>query len=268
MNFLVGSLAGLVKNLKCKAETTVSNQEDALSKYFPNTKHLFGNFQNCSDDDFNLLLRKGVFPYSYITSLERLNEHELPSKDCFYNDLTMEHIEDSEYIHAKKVWNAFRCFTMKDYQELYMRLDVALLADVFENFRGNSLRHYQLDPTHFSTAPSLNWHACLKKTKVNLQLVTYLEISLFIDEGLVGGVSMARNPHLSPNNEEVPGYNESEEKKWLLLLDCNNQYGWAMSQSLPNGGFSWVEDIGKFNKEFILNIKDDESTGYYLEVDL
>lgn len=73
LNFLVGSLTGLIKNLKCKAETIVSNQEDALSKYFPNTKRLFRNFQNCSDD-FNLLLRKGVFPYSYITSLERLNE--------------------------------------------------------------------------------------------------------------------------------------------------------------------------------------------------
>ena len=74
LNFLVGSLTGLIKNLKCKAETIVSNQEDALSKYFPNTKHLFRNFQNCYDDDFNLLLRKGVFPYSNITSHERLNE--------------------------------------------------------------------------------------------------------------------------------------------------------------------------------------------------
>ena len=173
----------------------------------------------------------------------------------------MEHIEESEYKHAKQVWNAFRCSTMKDYKELYMRLDAALLADDFENFRGNSLRHYQLDPTHFCIAP--RWHAC---QKINLQLVSDPDISLFIDEGLLGGVSMVRNPHLFANNEEVPGYNESEEKKWLLSLDCNNQYCWVLSQSLPTGGFPWVDDINKFNKESILNIKNDESTGYYLEL--
>ena len=115
----------------------------------------------------------------------------------------MEHIEESEYKYAKQVWNAFRCSTMKDYQELYMHLDAALLADVLENFRGNSLRHYKLDPTYFCTAPS--WHAC---QKINLQLVTDPDISLFIDEGRLEGVSMARNPHLFANNEEVPGYNE------------------------------------------------------------
>ena len=271
LNFLTSSLENLVKNLKSKCDfMTSKGEEDTTSKYFPNTKLLFkglasGKFK---DDDFNLLLRKGVFPYTYISSLETLQEEKLPSIDHFFNDLTQEHIDESDYVHAKKVWDTFNCSTMKDYQELYMRLDVSLLCDVFENFRRNSMQYYGLDPTHFCTAPSLSWDACLKKTKVNLQLVTDPDISLFIDEGLLGGVSMARNPHLSANNEELPDYDATEEKTWLLLVDCNNQYGWAMSQPLPTGGFSWVEDTSKFTAQFISNLRDDETIGFYLEVDL
>jgi len=52
-----------------------------------------------------LLSRKGVYPYRYMTSFDRFNEQTLPSKASFYNDLDEKHISEEDYIHAETVWN-------------------------------------------------------------------------------------------------------------------------------------------------------------------
>ena len=128
---------------------------------------------------------------------------------------------------------------------------------------------YGLDPTHFCSAPSLSWEACLKLTGIRLQILVDPDMTLFIDSAMIGGVSMARNPHLVANNEMVPNYDASKPKTWLTLFDENNQYGGAMSQPLPKGGFVWVENVSKFeNVEYILSLRDDQQIGYFLEVDL
>ena len=70
--------------------------------------------------------------------------------------------------------------------DLYMKTDVMLLADVFEGFGKQCLKKYKLDPAHFLTAPSLSWSACLKLTKVKLELLTDIDMSMFIDMSLIG----------------------------------------------------------------------------------
>ena len=52
-----------------------------------------------------------------------------------------------------------------------------LLADVFETFRKSTMDNYKLDPAHFMTAPSISWAACLKLTKVKLELLTDIDMS-------------------------------------------------------------------------------------------
>ena len=71
--------------------------------------------------------------------------------------------------------------------DMYMITDVMLLADVFEGFRKQCLKKYKLDPAHFLTAPSLSWSACLKLTKVTLELLTDIDMSMFLDMSLIGG---------------------------------------------------------------------------------
>lgn len=110
----------------------------------------------------NLLRRKGVYPYDYMDSTDRFEETSLPGKKEFYSVLNDEHITTEDYEHAKKVWDEFCLKTMGDYHDLYLKSDVLLLADVFENFRKMCLQQYGLDPCHYFTSPGLSWDAMLK----------------------------------------------------------------------------------------------------------
>ncbi|KAK3740268.1 hypothetical protein RRG08_031987 [Elysia crispata] len=212
-----------------------------------------------------LLMRKGVYPYEYVDSWERFEETQLPPKEAFYSKLSDEKIEDGDYEHAQRVWETFGCKTLGNYTDLYCRTDVLLLADVFETFRKTSQKQYGLDPAHYYTSPGLSWDALLKKTKVELELVTDYDQHLFIEKGMRGGISMVSKRHARANNPKVEGYDPEKPNSHILYLDANNLYGWAMSQPLPTGGFRWVEGCDGLAG----TIKDqpaDGAEGYILEV--
>ena len=212
-----------------------------------------------------LLFKKGIYPYEYMDSWQRFDETNLSEKEEFYSKLNDEHITDEEYEHAKKVWETFGCKTLGDYHDLYVKTDVALLADVFENFRNLSMEQYGLDPAHYYTSPGLSWDALLKKTGVELELLTDLEMHLFTERGMRGGISMASKRYAKANNPLVDGYDHSKEKKYIMYLDANNLYGWAMSKPLPKSNFKWKRVMP--TEEEILNKKENGKTGWILEVD-
>ena len=166
--FLQTSLANLVGNL----------QPDD----FHNTKQVFKK-------NVNLLTRKGVYPYDYVSSLEKLSETQLPPKEEFYSKLNDEDISDDNYQHAIRVWNTFECKTIRDYHNLYLKSDVLLLSDVFENFRKTCLKHYKLDPAHYYTSPGLAWDACLKETGQELQLLHDYDMLMMFERGIRGGIT-------------------------------------------------------------------------------
>ena len=214
-----------------------------------------------------LLLRKGVYPYEHMDSWERFADTQLPPKASFYSKLTGEHISDKDYAHAQHVWEVFGCQNMGEYCDLYCRTDVLLLADVFETFRKTCMGQYSLDPAHYYTSPGLSWDALLKKTGVELELLTDYDQHLFIEKGLRGGISMVSKRYARANNPKVEGYNSSKPNTHILYLDANNLYGWAMSQPLPTGGFQWVDDCDRLT-ETITEHPADSHEGYILEVDL
>ena len=139
----------------------------------------------CNNDlnKFILLLRKGVYPYEYMDSWERFNETSLPSKKEFYSNLNMEDIDNIDCRHGNNVFKSFKLENLGDYHDLYVKRDT-LLADGFENFRDMCLKEYELDPAHFVSLPGLAWQACLKKTNIELELLTDYDMLLMVEKGI------------------------------------------------------------------------------------
>ena len=252
LQFLNSSLEKLVDNLRKEGP----DKFKVLSKYV-------------ESDKVGLLLRKGIYPYEYINSVEKFEETCLPGIEHFYSSLTERTISESDFEHAHLVFQTFQCRNLGDYHDLYLKSDVLLLADVFENFRSICLEYYQLDPGHFFTSPGLSWSACLKMTGVELELLTDPDMYLFVEEGLRGGISMITHRHAKANNPYVEGYDPEKEHNYLMYLDANNLYGWAMSQSLPVNNFGWLtpQEVEEL-QENLMTLPPDGAEGYVLEVDL
>ena len=250
--FLQTSLANLVSNL---------SQNDFLC-----TKQIFKK-------NTELLTRKGVYPYDYISSLDKLSETQLPPKEEFYSKLNDEDISDDDYQHAINVWNTFKCKSIRDYHDLYLKSDVLLLSDVFENFRKTCLKHYKLDPAHYYTSPGLAWDACLKETGQQLQLLHDYDMLMMFERGIRGGITHISKRYAEANNKYMKNYNPNEESSYIQYLDANNLYGWAMSQQLPTHGFKWMRNITEEKVMEILekanhSMFNKRKKGYIFEVDL
>ena len=164
----------------------------------------------------------------------------------------------------------FEIKKLGEYHDIYVQSDTLLLADVFENFRDKCIEIYGLDPAHFLSAPGLAWQACLKKTKVKLELLTDIVMLLMVEKGIRGGICQAIHRHAKVNYKYMKNYDKDITSSYLAYLDGNNLYGWAMSQKLPVNGFKWVEKsrLSRFNERFIKNYNENSDIGYFLEVDI
>ena len=89
---------------------------------------------------------------------------------------------------------------MGDYHDLYVQTDAFLLADVYENFRNKCLDIYGLDPSYFYSAPRLAWQACLKKTGVELELLTDIYMLLMHENSVRDGMCQATYRYAKANN--------------------------------------------------------------------
>ena len=237
-----------------------------LIKKFKNTYSFCNNDLN----KFILLVRKGFYPYEYMGSWERFNETSLPSKEDFHSNLNMEDIDDIDYRHGNNVFKGFKLENLGDYHDLYVQSDTLLLAGVFENFRDMCIKEYELDPAHFLSLPGLAWQACLKKTNIELELLTDYDMLLMVEEGIRGGICHPIHRYAKANNKYMKNYNNNEESSYIQYLDANNLHGWAMSKKLPVNGFRWLDSdkINEINEEFIKNYNENDNKGYILEVDV
>ena len=161
-------------------------------------------------------------------SWEEFNETSLPDKEYFYSNLNMEDITDVGHRHVKIVFNetapknrSNKC--LGDYHDLYGQSDTLLLADVFQNFTNMCIKVYELDPAHFFlSAAGLAWQACLKKTEVELELITDPDMLLMVEKGIRGGICHAMLRYAKAKNKYMNDYNKDEEESFLQYNDANN----------------------------------------------
>lgn len=248
--FLSSSLDTLVNNLQ--------NKSKSISDIFPHMANIIND-----ENKIKLLTRKGVFPYNYFNSFERLNETRLPSKSSFFNDLTQKSISDVDYEHAKSVWETFKIKTLKDYAELYIQTDVILLCEVFEAFRLLCQQIYSLDPAWFFTLPQLSWNAMLKYTKIKLDVIKDIDMVQFFEKGIRGGICQVVSRYAKANNKYLNEYDSTKPSNYLLYVDVNNLYGYAMNLPLPYSDFEWADE--KLN---VLDLENESEIGAVLDVDI
>ena len=244
--FLSGSLDTLATTLETKDYIQ-------LSKHFP--KHV------------NILQKKGVFPYSYLDSFVKLSEKSLPHYgDQWINSLSGQiDVSEEDVQHAKKVWNMFGCKNFSDYLMLYLKTDVILLADVFERCRRLFHQVYGLEPCHYYSAPNISWDAMLKTTEVKLDLLSDIDMLLFCERAIRGGLNgIGEKRYMKANNKFLDNFIEEKPSKYGLFLDVVNLYGGTMMKKLPTGGFEWSD----ISLDEIMQTSDESDVGYFVVVDM
>jgi hypothetical protein len=255
LQFLSGSLESLVSCLL----------KGGKSK-FVRTCEAFSTVTDAEGVD--MLLRKGVYPYDYMGDVARLQEDRLPAREHFHSRLQNRECSEEDYAHAQRVWQKFACKTMLDYHNLYLKCDVLLLADVFESFRTASLSTFGLDPSYFVSAPQLSWDCMMKMTGCELTLLTDPAMFTLINGNLRGGISVITKRHAKANNKYMNEmYDSRKASSYILYLDANNLYGWAMSERLPYDDFVWISAEECEAIDWRAQT-DDQEYGYFVECDL
>ena len=218
--------------------------------------------------NYELLLRKGVFCYTYLDNFSKFEEPRLPPRVCFMNDLDQEHISAEDYTHAQNVWDAFCCQTLGEYHDVYLRSDVLILADVFEMFRKFCHAQYGLDPTHYFTCSQLSYDALLKMTGIKLELLSDIDMYNFIESGIRGGYCKVVQRYAAANNKYMNSFDSEAPSSFLLYIDQNALYSYVMQECpLPIHDFRWLsrDEIQALNPR---DISKDANVGYILEVTL
>ena len=278
LQFMKSSLDKLASNLGAqKCNSSQCNNPKHLwridkNRCFANPENFKITRSQVPQEFLEIYLKKGVYPYEYMDSWDKFDKTSLPPKGAFYSRLNNMHISDKEYEYAQYVWEKTKCKTMRDYHDIYLKTDVLLLADIFQNFRETGLKKYGLDPLWYYSTPGFAWDALFYMTEQKLELITDQDMYMMIEQGLRGGISMVSRRYARANNPGIDKWNAKKLKSFLLYLDANNLYGWAMLQYLPVGGFKWITDeqeINKIQKKIEKNkISDNASQGYIFDVNL
>eukprot|EP00745_Piridium_sociabile_P030720 TRINITY_DN50_c0_g2_i2.p1 TRINITY_DN50_c0_g2~~TRINITY_DN50_c0_g2_i2.p1 ORF type:complete len:791 (+),score=53.07 TRINITY_DN50_c0_g2_i2:2261-4633(+) len=269
-------------NVSCIAQSSEKYMTFTLNylTFYDSAQHMMGALESLANslstcsittEYFDpTLVRKGVYPYEYMNSWERFDEDELPPKDAFFSSLRGTGISDEDYQHAQTAWKELKCRTMGDYHDHYLMADVCLLADVFENYRKTCMKHYSLDPSHYISAPGMSWDAFLRFTGVEIDLIYDLPMLQMIENGLRGGISMASHNYCKANNKYLDDYDPSKPSNYIMYLDANNLYGYAMCQALPLRNFKMMQgppDVNTFLTA-LGRMTPDQPRGMIAEVDL
>ena len=142
----------------------------------------------------------------------------------------MEDITDEDHKHAKRVCKDFIIKKLGEYHDLSVQSDTLLLAGVFK--------------------------------KVQLDLLTDVDMLLMVEKGIRGGICHAIHSYVKANNKYLKDYDKNKESSYLKYWDVNNLYRWAMSLKLPVCGFNRVAEISHFNEDFMKSFNKDSDEGF------
>ncbi|XP_053205601.1 uncharacterized protein LOC128392015 [Panonychus citri] len=238
---------------------------DTLSSNLSTDDKLHFLRQEWSTGDLSEVLKKATLPYEYISSIDKFYDNCLPSKDKFYSSLTDSNISDEMYSRLEKIWHQFNCEVLGDLIDVYLKVDVYMLAASFENFRETSMKDFKIDPPHYMTGPGLSFAAAFRRLQIEVELFCDIDKLMMIEKGIRGGLTTVARRYVKANNPNVPGYDGGDQTH-LLYLDVNNLYGYAMCSYLPYAYYAWKN----FDDEeaVLRDLRFSSGYNYIYEVDL
>ena len=218
---IIDSLAFLQSNLNDLSNDLDDNLKIITKKHFK--------------EKFELVNKKlENFPYNYVNK-DNLENENLPDKKHFYNMLKLKDITDKEYKIVKKFYENMKFKNIREYLECYLKSDITLLADVFNNFRKIIFDNLKLDCVKYISSPSLTKDCALKYSKAKIENIKDVSIFQFVRKSVMGGLSNSINPYLKIDNE-----NES-----IVYNDISSQYPYELSKKLPYKEYKFVEEFDK-----------------------
>lgn len=265
--FLLSSLSKLTEVQKGKSKWNGDPRtEEQLRGYedvFPITYKWMKRIYKVPADTYDLritdALRKNMYPYLWFTDfgkfklpiseLTKLFDEE--RLECFTENVTdafTENFKGNTRLYHRII-DSFGFKTVEDYARLYVCMDTLQLADILQETRKVYQRVHRLDMFQFYGLPGYTWAAFqyhLGNSPYRPQLFMEGEMDkvCFIARAIRGGCSdsMLRYSKVNNPHMEFPkDYDPERPNTYLLYLDANNLYGWAMSQDLPYGDFQWMD---------------------------
>ena len=206
-NFIKGSLSDLSKNLNDKNKFTTKN-----------------HFK----DNFELMKYKTCFPYEFITK-ENIYNEELPSIEKFYSSLNLDNIFEKDYDKTLEIYKKLNCKNIKQYLDIYLKLDICLQADIFNIFRNTIWNKFEIDCSKYITSCSLSLDLMLKYTGVKIELIRDISIFDFVNSSILGGICIA-SQNISNNKDGV-----------ISSCDIVSLYPYLMTKKLPISNYKFVK---------------------------
>ena len=263
--------------------------------------------ESISPEHFDLVKAKGLFPYEWFDSEERLDDPIPMDKAAWYSNTRLTGIGDKDLELVQRVMKAFNITTFREWHDLYLKIDVLGLADAFETFRDFSLREWGLDPVGYLGLPGLAWDGLKLQWKKAggspIELLTDPDMYRFCERGIRGGICHVARRYFKSSLPQLPGWGDgldeeadainntdesprakrrrlntstkkAKKQAQSLDLDANNLYGYAMIQKLPHSNFNWFTDAEDLEMlaEAVKSRSDsdweEEDEPFVLEVDL
>ena len=181
-----------------------------------------------------MLKEKACFPYEWLTN-ENLLDKELPTIDKFYSSLKLRNISKEEYDKTIDIYKKLKCKNVKDYLEIYMKLDITLQSDIFNVFRNYIWNKFEIDCSKYITSCSLSFDLMLKYTKVKIELFKDITMFDYVDSSVLGGLCIASQNIANNDNGKLT----------ISSCDVCSLYPYIMTQKLPISNYKFVS---KFNK--------------------
>lgn len=166
---------------------TIANTMDLETEFNVTKKYFMDKYQN--EEKVRLLLRKGVFCYSYFTSMDKYEETCLPPISSFYNDLKRKPCTSDDYKHAETVWEELKIKNLREYTLVYCITDVMILADAMIRMRNMFIHDFNIDAVHYFSISQLSFDCCLSYTGISLQILKDPDLVMFFRTALRGGFS-------------------------------------------------------------------------------